>query len=420
MHRPWLRVCQSLLWCLSLFPAMLPVQAQLLAMTPSQGRQIMLTYVSLPDTTIATRTVTDISIGGHTEYLYYGDHGGEYRIDAITAEKRIHYGGLSGADHTRLLPATPFTGAQLLQIALNYVAQHFPNYQPGMFQTSPAVTSPAAVTVDDVNDYYVRFRCPAASGADQPLHCLVIVREDTGTIKDYDETAIPVTVNTTPALRQDQALQIGQNWIAQNISSDPAAGRLNTGVGRAQIQFRVDVDLLLNEALLYEICYNALVLDIDAQTGAIIGSDSYFGATSPFISKPTRQQPDIETMLDVKFHFGTSALQRSAIAVHGQTYLWENYLKWIGIRVKHTGEQLSLSIGDKQMSFALADSPGGTEGKGWRRKDGIYLPVVAVKKLVPLLGWEFGAHEVILISAPPAKGPQAKPTGEISDHIQRP
>jgi hypothetical protein len=401
-------ICAALC-CLAFSGLSRCADAQVPEMTPEQARQALLPYLQTPDTNLDTNDVnmnpvTSVNLDGHTEYLFYSENYHIYRIDAATGEKSIRYGAQSNAYGDLLGTTQPLPASQLRQIALNFVAQHFPGYTPGMFQMDPAPDDPTPTNiVEDDNTYDVKFRCLAPSGADLPLHCIVYVEEDTGRVKDYDETAIPVTVNTTPAISQNQAIQIGQNWIYQNISTDPAAGDLLTEEEYGDVvKFQVIVDPLLNQALVYEIAHRSLVVTIDAHTGAVIGTIEYMGLSPGFRAGPKRPKDRREVLWDVRLRSASGPrLDHAAVQVRRQTYIWQKYLRLVGIQVLVRGKQLTLSKGTNRLSLRIEAVALGTKNAAWERKGRLYVPLAAVRRLSNSLAVESQSREVVLNLPPP-------------------
>ncbi|HET6386774.1 MAG TPA: PepSY domain-containing protein [Armatimonadota bacterium] len=382
------------------------VYAQVPEMTADQARQALLPYVQAPDTTLtATATVDTDPLNGHTTYQFEGDTGGStYVIDAATGEKDITYLHASTWDQVNNPNNPPpfLPTSQLLQNAIDFLAAHFPNYTPGMFQNS-CDGSPA--TVADGDEYFLNFYALSPSGAWQPLHSMINVEEDTGRIVTYTEKAIPVTISTTPAISQAQAIQAGQTWIAQNLTTDPTAGDLQSTDalgGNPQVQFEVIVDPMLNETLVYQIMYKVCPLTIDAQSGAVIGQDEWLGGAG-FHGAPKNPAKRREALWHVRL--GPKVLlnlDHVAIQANGETYLWQNYLRPMGIRIAKHGGQLDLSKGPQRLRLRIRDNPKGTPAEAWKRQGSLYVPISAVSKLYPALVLDKQAQAVVLnVPAPP-------------------
>lgn len=354
----------------------IPAQAQI--MTPVQALTILSGYIQAPDTALNLPQITSIDKNDHTHYLFYGNQGGTYSIDATTAEKHIGYSGVSAADMRAQTPQNHLAASSLQQYASSFVAQHFPNYVNNMFQ----IVAPSVDLLDDGDEYYVDFNSLSASGAMLPIHATVIVEEDTGKIKAYDEYSTSVTINTTPNISQSQAIQIGQNWITQNMSTDPVAGQFQTDLGGSSpIKFYVNVDSLMNQSLLYKICYTTTVLNIDAQTGAIIGQDFYAGVTSKITKKGSKNYRDQEILYNMCLKPGGESLNRAAILTEDQTYIWAGYMNTVGIQMENSNSAVIMRCGEKRMKLSFSKTSKPNNRIAWRRKDGIYIPLAAIHSM---------------------------------------
>lgn len=359
----------------------------------AQAQSILTGCVQAPDTALTVPPITSADRNGHTDYLFYGNQGGNYSIDSLTGDKTISYAGLSAADGIAQTPSVHLSASALLQIATSYVSQHFPNYVSGMFQ----INAPLIDVSSDGDEYYADFKSIAASGALLPTHAYVIVEEDTGKVKSYEESIISLTISTTPAISQSQAVQIGQNWIAQNVSTDPVAGQFQTDLGRSSpIRFYVNVDPLLNQTLLYEICYTTTALDIDAQSGAVVGQDFYAGATTKIVGSASRSPQDQEIVYTMRLASSGDRLNYAAIGTQGQTYLWSGYLKSVGVRMERKSSTVTLHNGAKQVILQLSATAKPDNKVAWQRKGGIYLPLAALQSLTPSFVKYANMQEVIV------------------------
>jgi hypothetical protein len=354
-----------------------PSYAQLPQMSATQARQSLISYLLPPDTNLGVIPVTSTNSEGHTSYLFYGNGGGTYGMDAATAEKTIRFAGISGAAQT---PATlPFSTAQFQQTAAAYVSQHFPNYSASTFQM---IADSVIDGQSDADEYYVSFASLSTSGAEQPQHSLVVVEEDSGKIKSYEETAIPVVVSAIPAVTQTQAVQLGQNWIYQNISTDPAAGQFQTDLGgHSPIDLEVSVDPLLNQALIYNISYHSVVLTIDAQSGSILGMDQYLGISPASASAVLSPKSKREEFWEMHLSGSYTPLLYAAISNQGQLYIRENYLKFCGIATGMQAGKFTLSTRTKQLSLSLSQNVVGSSRVAWKRKKVVYIPLAAIQML---------------------------------------
>ena len=383
-------VCASLILVLFL-TLITPCTAQVAPMSAMQARQLLLRNLLPPDTNLSLVPTPSTSFDGHPSYVFTGNGGGDYRIDAVTAEKSIHFAGISGGQET---PAVlPFSAEQLQQAAETYVRRHFPNYSAASFRMAVGPID----SQSDMNEYDVGFAAVPASGAEVPQHCSVIVEEDSGKIKSYEETAIPVTVSTTPGITQAQAVRLGQGWIAQNISADPWAGEFQTDLGgQSPISLEVAVDSLLNQALVYKISYRFVVLTIDAQSGDVLAKDEYIGSFSHPLTAPKRPANEREKCFEVQTVANDRALLYAAIAVQGQIYLRENYLKLGGVSASVTGKQLVLTAGEKRLRLSVAQKPSSYSLVAWKRKGVVYVPLAALRKLTNRFGQNSDLQLVVI------------------------
>lgn len=376
-------------------------------LTPDQARQTLLSYVQIPDAALTVVPGISLNQDGHTEYLFHGDDGiagsntgGYYGIDAVTGAKSITFSGLSVADGNAQTPSSHLTEMQLQQAALNYVSQHFPNYFPGMLSMSAGMVD----AIYDADEYYVDFTIPVASGAEVPVHCQVIVEEDTGKIKFYGELNLPISVSTNPAITQSQAVQLGQNWIARNISTDPLPSQLNNNIGpRSPIRFKIVVDAFLNQTLVYDISYNALALVIDAQSGSVLDTESYASFSSSARFGPKSAPLSREHFWAMKMQIGKQQAQvidkftHAAIHTQGQTFLWSGYLKPAGIRVTRQNGGLILRSGKKALPLKSLRTATTNSRTAWERKDGFYVPLVAVRTLTSVFTEIPPSQEVLIV-----------------------
>ena len=391
MNTNTIKLYCSTVWLLWLTLPVLRCHAQA-GMTVAQARQALLPDVQPPDTTLPSTPIVG-SFDGHTQYEFDGNGGGGYSIDAVTGEKQIMYAGLSAADKQAQTPDNPLTAAQLQQVASAFVAQHFPGYNAASFQ----MVAPPVDIVDDGDEYYVDFVTTAPSGATLPIHCLVIVEEDTGKVKCYEETSILVTVNTTPNYIQAQAIQIGQNWIYQNLSTDPAAGQFQTDLGgRSPIKFYVNVDALLNETLIYQIFFSSIVLSIDALSGQVVDVDYYAGATPTFRSGPKLAADSRESLVAVHSSGGFVPLGHAAIQTHGRVYLWGGYLKALGISTLRSKNLLTLTSAKRRCLLKVKTIPTGSNTVAWEREGSMYLPLAAVRSLTSSVAKNPNTQEIVL------------------------
>lgn len=360
-------------------------------MSANQARQALLPHVEAPDTTLQAEYVIETGLLGTPEYLFYGDGWGSYRIDAVTGEKHVQHRGRTllepGAQPTVTLAAT-----QLRQIAVDYVAAHFPGYIPGLF----AIYAATDVFQDDLNEFGANFVCTSASGADLPIWCRVHVEEDTGAVKSYQESSIPITVNTNPTITQAQAIAIGQQWIAQNFDSNPAMGALKTPSDQYQVGLLVDVDALMNEALLYRIPYYSMVLDIDAHTGGVIGIDYWAGPDERFKRSGSRKSPNPESIWTVEVPKGLP-MHHGAVALPGRVFLWHKQARSLGIGIRQNGNSLVLSGKGKSIRLPLMRTAPGLRMAGWIRKGEIYVPIATLLRLTHRIRLDPQEHSVTLI-----------------------
>ena len=344
-------------------------------MSPAQARQVMIGYLLAPDSVLPSTPIAYINQQGHTVYEYHADKGGRYSIDAISGEKAIIFGDISGRSTT---PVNFVPVQQLQQTAMNYVASHYPGYQ----QNSLTMHGGAVNVQDDANEYYVDFVATVSSGAFLPNHCLVIVEEDSGKLKSYDEHSIPITISTNPAISQAQAVQIGQNWIQQNISTDTAAGEFETDIGpQAPVRLEVVVDASLQEILQYNICFHAIVLNIDAQNGSVIYSDGYASIPEKRRACPSRSPVLRERFWPVHLDATVSSLSRAAITTNGQTYLWAGQLKLMGIQTKMRSGDMVLSHAKSHVSLKVRKTGPSKEDQVWLRNGSAYIPLSAIQRL---------------------------------------
>lgn len=358
-------------------------------LTPDQARQVLLPYVQAPDVSLTAIPATDVNQEGRIEYQFHGDGGttgsnagGNYNIDAVTGEKSVTFSGLSEADGNAQTPSSHLTEAQLQQAAANYVAQHFPNYHVGMFSIG---AGPIDATFD-ADEYYVHFNYAVASGADVPISSLVIVEEDTGKIKFYSELNLPLVVSTTPAITSSQAIQLGQNWIAQNISADQTLSQLNTNIGpQSPISLKILVDALLNQTLIYDISYNAIALVIDAQSGNVIATEPYASISSKARSGPKAAKQSREKFWDMKVQSGNGTLvdkfTHAIIFTLSQMFVWEGYLKLGNIRLIRHDKELVLVRGDKKVHLEFSKAASTNNRTAWQRGKSIYVPLAAIQVL---------------------------------------
>jgi hypothetical protein len=368
-------------------------------MTVEQARQLLLPHVQAPDTNLDTNQVNlnpviEISLEGHPEYLFYGDAWGTYRINAVTGEKSIFHvprSLLPAGDQ----PATTLPATQLRQIAIDYVAAHFPGYTPNLFTVYSGDIEPDY----DTNEYYVHFICTAPSGAELPLWCLVVVEEDVGFVKRYDEGCIPVTISTVPAVSQAQAIEIGRAWIAQNFDPDPSWGALNEPREYYPVEFKVEVDPFLNQALVYRIPYEAMVLYVEAQTGAVIATDGWAGGGDGPRKKDGKRAKPVESIWQVTLPHG-NMMHHGAIAIPGRVYLWHKQAQALGITVRQEAGRVVLTCKGKVTRLPLARTrPDGRRIVAWLRKRSLYLPVAALRRLTDRVRVDLSSHVVTLVPA---------------------
>lgn len=374
-------------------------------LTPDQARQILSRYVQLPDAALTVAPATSIDQDGHMGYLFHGDDGhagsntgGSYGIDAVTGEKSITFSGLSEADGNAQTPSNHLTETQLQQVALNYVSQHFPNYFPGMLSMSAGMID----AVYDADEYYVDYTIPVASGAEVPIRCQVIVEEDTGKIKFYSELNLPLSISTNPAITQSQAIQLGQNWIARNISTDPLPSQLSNNIGpRSPIRLKIVVDAFLSQTLVYDISYKALALVIDAQSGSVLDTESYASFASGARSGPKSPPLSREHFWAMKMQIGKQEaidnFTHAAIHTQGQTFLWCGYLKPAGIRVTRQSSGLILRGSKKVLALKSLRTATTNNRIAWERKDGFYVPLAAVRTLTNVFTELSHSQEVLII-----------------------
>jgi len=367
------------------------IHAQAPEISPSQARQVLLSYLAPPDTTLTAQPVVDTNTDGHTEYLFYGNAGGSYGIDAATREKEISFAGIAGGGATPTNP--PFTAIQLQQTATTYVSQHFPNYSAAFHMNAGSID-----VQSDANEYYITYYLLSPSGAEQPINGLVVVEESSGKIKSYEEKALSININTSPAITQSQAVQIGQSWINQNMSTDPAEGQFQTDIGgQSPVQFEVFVDHLLNQILLYKICFNSIVVIVDAQSGSVIGIDRYLGVSTNTKIAAAKSLMERETFWGMHTSLSNHSLAYSAISVQSQIYVKESYLKLCKISKKTVANALILGYGHQKISLRIAEVATKDKRTAWRRKDGLYIPLAALQTLTNAFVKNTMTQEVVIL-----------------------
>jgi len=373
-------------------------------MAIEQARLLLLPHVQAPDTTLQAEVVVETSLEGHPEYLFYGDAWGSYRINAVTGEKLVQHLGQSPLEPGHQ-PATTLSAAQLRQSAINYVAAHFPGYTPDLFTVLSGEIEPAY----DCNVYDVDFVCTAPSGARLPLECRVTVEEDTGLVKTYEERCIPVTISTVPAVSQAQAIAIGQAWIAQNIDPDPSLGEVMTPAEYYPVVLKVEVDPLLNQALVYTIPYQAVVLTIDAQTGAVLSADGWLGGGDRSRARGGKRAKPAETLWKVRLPGGLE-MPHGAVAVPGRVFLWHRQAQALGVAVRRDRERVVLTSKGKVVRLPLVRTSPGRRIAAWLRNGLLYLPVAAVRRLTDRVAVDLRERTVTLmhpyarlVSAAPAR-----------------
>jgi hypothetical protein len=343
-------------------------------MSADQARRILLRHIQTPDATLRAEVVFDIGGDGHLEFLFYGDKGGTYRIDAVCGAKLIVHARRSPVEIWEK-PAKTLAPSQLDKIAADYVAAHFPGYKKGMFKVSSGKDDGGTYCLYDVN--FIR---EVPSGAEIPVKCSLEVEEDTGAVSRYQEYSLPITINTDPKLNSAQAIAAGQEWIRQNVSLNPETARVSDPPELYPVRLKVDVDPLLNQTLLYEIRYRAMVLQVDAQTGAVISHDLYAHDDEGPRQSWGKGAKNPETLWEVRFPNGHT-LTHEAIAVSGAVFVWHRYARAVGIAVRQGSESVELACRDKRIRLPLvSENPGATEA-AWLMKGELYLPVAALLQL---------------------------------------
>ena len=379
--------------------------AQVTPMTPDQARQALLPYVQAPDTTLGTNAVSDSGCpdwrSDHLAYMFYGDSrggfGGQYWIDTVNGSKSVDYGFISTWDHDPSDKPAFLSAAQLTQIASDFAAQHFSGYPLCTITNDneglPPDTSGAS--------FFVVFQASAPSGALLPIICKIWVEDDVGHIDDYAEQNIPVTISTTPSLTPDQAIASGQQWLLTNFSSNPADGQLisQDDYDEPLVSLRVTVDDAENEELVYRIAFVAAVMDVDAQTGAVVNEDDWMGmpanplpqrVLSPVERAKAHRDAERKAFKREQFwqigmgsKAGASDVNRLAIHTHGQTYLWTGYLKALGITAANRHGRFNLTRGARTVKLTIKKRATGGRGCAWERTKLLYVPVPAVQELCP-------------------------------------
>jgi len=409
-------------------------------MTPDQARQALLPYVQAPDTTLGTNAVVyadgcpDWS-SNHTAYMFYGDSNGgfgaKYWIDIVDGSKSINYGYITTWDGDPSDQPTMLSASQLTQIASDFAAQHFSGY-PLCVITNDNDGEPADTRG---SSFFVVFQASAPSGALLPVICKVWVEGDVGHVDKYAEQNIPVSVSTTPALTQDQAIAAGQQWLLNNFSSDPAEGQLMSqdDYGEPIVSLLVTVDDAENEELDYKIAYTGTVLYVDAQTGAIVNEDDWMGIPANPIpkarnlsaadrAKAAREALKREFKRERLWQMGIgskvddSAVNRLPIHTRGQTYLWAGYLMALGITTATRHEKLNLTRGLRTITLTIKKRATGAKECAWDRTKLLYVPVPAVQELCPQVTLDL-VHEIVALNAP-GYGPNTAGGAVVSPNIE--
>jgi|GEM_PF-3219452 len=367
---------------------------QVQVLSVAEARQILAPHLDPPDTAFGDRVVIETSLEGHPEYLFYGNAWGRYRINAVTRAKLIQHQGRTLLE-PGVQPATTLDASALRQTAVDYVATHYPDYQPGMFQ----VWSPETVTADDCNEFTVAFSAQAPSGAELPPRCVAYVEEDTGAVKTYEECCLPTLVNTWPSVTEAQAVAAGRQWIALNCDPDPYWGELLTPGDLHPIEFMVDVDPLLNQALVYRIPYRAAVVYIDAQSGSALRVDGWLADDGDRRQRASRKPgPPREAFWDVVLAGADMAMHRAAVVLPpGRGYVWHGYATSLGVKVVRAGPAVVLTISGKRARLRVRHAPPrGEVAAAWERSGELYLPVRTLLGLTDRLRADAEGRRIVL------------------------
>ena len=389
-------------------------------MTPDEARQALLPYVQAPDTTLGTNAVVYTDgcphwNSNHTAYMFYGDSkggfGGQYWIDTVDGSKWIEYYDTSTWDMLPDDEPTMLSASQLTQIASDFASQHFSGY--------PLCTITNENDGDPVDPqgtpFFVEFQGHAASGALLPVACMVCVEDDVGHVSEYGEQNIPVTISTAPALTQDQAIAAGQQWLLNNVSSDPADGQLESQdeLSEPVVALMVAVDNAGNEELDYRIDYHGAALYVDAQTGAVVKEDDWVGMPANLLPKSlnlsaadrAKAHRDVERQASKRERFwqmgigskvDDTAVDRLPIHTQGQTYLWAGYLKALGVTTTKRHGKFNLIRGARAITLTIKKRATGAKGCAWDRTKLLYVPVPAVQELCPEVTLNEKMDQVVL------------------------
>ena len=338
-----------------------------------QARMILSKYIQKPDTVLTRAISLSINPSGHIDYTFEGDGYGRYCIDGTSLAKIIIYAGFPEIKKPGAAPAKLLSVKTLRDIAAKFVAHHFPGYINGMF------TIRSFDNLDDVdmNNFDIDFEINVASGAKIPTSCSISIDDETGYITQYDEYPYRININCNPRLSLDQAMAAGRAWLAENITSAPEAGEL---LDRDQYsaQLRVIVDTFLNQALVYEIYFRAMVLDIEANSGQVIGTDLYM-SLSTFKGAPKSSLSRRETLLGIHPAGVSAVLNRRAVKIDGCVYIPVEYLKYYGCACVINAKNVICKYGKTaKQTVSIVSRP--TKGYCYKRGGDIYFPLAMLAK----------------------------------------
>lgn len=226
----------------------------------------------------------------------------------------------------------------------------------------------------------------------------VYVEEDTGVTKAYDEQCLPTLINTWPSITEAQAVVAGRQWIVLNCDADPYWGELVTPRELYPIELMVDVDPLLNQALVYRIPYRAAVLFVDAHTGAVLRIDGWLSSGLHSRSASRRQAPPPEAFWDVALAGGGLSMHHAAVVVSpGRAYIWCGYALALGIKVERKGRAVVLESGGRKVRLPLQlAQPQRDRPVAWDRAGELYVPVRSLLRLTDRLRAEVANRRIVL------------------------
>jgi hypothetical protein len=190
----------------------------------------------------------------------------------------------------------------------------------------------------------------------------------------------------------------GREWIALNCDPDPYWGELVTPRELYPIELMVDVDPLLNQALVYRIPYRAAVLFVDAHTGAVLRVDGWAssGPRRPSASRTPRAP--IQSFWDVALAGGGLSMRHAAVVVvPGRANLWHGYAIAAGVKVTRERSGVVLAANGKKTRLPLRRArPLGDEPVAWLRSGEMYLPVRVLLGLTDRLRVDVPKHCVVV------------------------